>query len=76
MKISFLFRGEQVPGREANARQQDSVVCEQENRCRFLNIVSRGETPRAAKRGLDTVFCPTPNDHDGDAVPTGAGDHG
>jgi hypothetical protein len=36
----------------------------------------RGETPRAAKRGVDNVFCPALNDHDGDAVPTGAGDHG
>jgi hypothetical protein len=51
-KIPFLFRGGQAPGREANARQQDSVVCEQKNRCRFLNVVSRGETPRAAKRSL------------------------
>jgi hypothetical protein len=65
-----------VPGREANARQLDSVGCEQENRCGFLNVVSRGKTPRAAKRGLDTVFFATPNDHDGDAVPTGVGDHG
>lgn len=32
--------------------------------------------PRAAKRGLDTVFFATPNDHAGDAVPTNAGDHG
>ena len=31
---------------------------------------------RTAKRGLDTVFFATPNDRDGDAVPTGAGDHG
>ena len=47
MKMSFLFRGEQAPGREANARQRDLLVCEKENRCRFLNVVSRGETPRA-----------------------------
>jgi hypothetical protein len=52
MKIFFLFRGGQAPGREANARQRDSVACEQENRCRFLNVVSRRETPRAAKWSL------------------------
>ena len=51
MEIPFLFRRGQAPGREAKARQRDSVVCEQENGCRFLNVVSRGETPRAAKRG-------------------------
>lgn len=52
MEIPFLFRGEQAPGREARSRQQHSVVCEQENGCRFLNVVSRGGTPRAAKRSL------------------------
>jgi hypothetical protein len=52
MEIPFLFRGGQMPEREANARQRDSVVCEQENRCRFLNVVSSGETPRTAKHGL------------------------
>jgi len=48
MEISFLLRGGKVPVHEARARQRDSVVCEQENRCRFLSVVSRGETPRAA----------------------------
>jgi hypothetical protein len=37
-----------------------------------IQEVGRG----GAKRGLDTLFFATPNDHDGDAVPTGAGDHG
>src|SRR6266850_4463414 len=50
MEISFLSRGGKVPGREAKAHQRDSVVCEQENRCRLLSVVSRGETPRAASR--------------------------
>ena len=42
----------------------------------FLRLNGEDEMPRAAKWGLDTVSFPTPNDHDGDAVPTGAGDHG
>jgi hypothetical protein len=33
-------------------------------------------TPREAKRGLVTLFFATPNDHGGDAVQKGAGDHG
>jgi hypothetical protein len=48
-----------------------SDCCAQISRVEFSD-----GAPRAAKRGLDTVFFATPNDHDGDAVPTGAGDHG
>ncbi len=32
--------------------------------------------PGAAKRVFDTVSFQSPNDHDGDAVQTGADDHG
>ena len=31
---------------------------------------------RRRETGLGTLFFPTPNDHDGDAAQTGAGDHG
>jgi hypothetical protein len=39
-------------------------------------LVLSGGPPRAEKMGLDTMFFLTPNGHDGDAVQTGAGDHG